>query len=35
VDRNISVVITTRYEMDDRGIESQWGRGYRTRSDWP
>ena len=32
---HIWVCIATRYGMDGLGIESQWGRDFRTRSDRP
>jgi phosphoketolase len=33
MNRDISVGIATRYVLDGPGIESWWGRGFRTRPD--
>jgi len=35
VDRDSSVGIVTRYELNDPGIESLWRRIFRARLDWP
>jgi len=35
VDRDSTVGIKTRYELDGPGIESRWGEIFRTRPYWP
>ena len=35
MDRDSSVGIATRYRLDAQGIESRWGKIFRTSPEWP